>query len=213
MSPSIPASTPGGQPRRLAFRPLSKGRPIHPIASIADCYLDRTQLFARGWTDALIRVHLPDPCPRPGHRPRKARRSSGPSPRTRPWLRSFLEAEDGEGAGPGLFEHGARAAPGAGDRPAPSAPSGWRRWHIHRVDLVERTEHFIHDYARSLRRRGASRARIRGYHLVRVAMARGFRAYRLNADLTEIIHLIEVSKRHHGAIEAAAGMRFTRRGA
>lgn len=139
-----------------------------PIRTPAECLLDAAQLRARGWTAALIHVHLPWPC-------------AVVSPR-------------------GTLVRGEAAhAPGLRGSP---------RWHVHRVRLVEGSEHFAHDYARSLRRRGTTRARMRQYRHVRAWLDGAFVRYHRSLEGGAFIDCLVEMLDHQQAIEAAAGMRL-----
>jgi hypothetical protein len=127
-------------------------------------------------------------------------------PRTRILLRSFLDQDEMDG-----FSED----PSAGREPAPG--SRGRRtivheWHIHRVQFVECTEHFVHDYARSLRRRRVYRTRISQFHQWRLLMARAFQAYRDSLEGPQLVELACLMIDHRQAIESAAGMRFPAKG-
>lgn len=148
--------------------PHSGGHAIHPIERSEDCLLDASDLHARGWTDALIRTHLPWPCAR----------------------------VDAAGA---MLEDDDAREPGA---------SGSPRWHVHRVALIERTEHFVHDYARSLIRRRVPRSRARGFRMVRTAMDRAFERHREAADGLGFLNLALRMLDHQQSIEPAAGIRI-----
>jgi hypothetical protein len=151
-----------------------------------------------------------DPTPRPS--PRLAPPTPrGGNPVRRQRLMSFLEQDDdadtAEPCLPGKVRHGQQEG-GAGR-------FGGRahRWHLHRVQLLECTEHFVHDYAQSIRRRGVSRARVRDFHQVRLRMARAFGTYCGSLQGAPLMELVHLMIDHAGALEAAAGTRFPAKGA
>jgi hypothetical protein len=74
--------------------------------------------------------------------------------------------------------------------------------------LVERTEHFVHDYARSLRRRRTTRGQMRAFCVARAAMDREFDRYRAGVDGMDFLDLMILVLDHEQAIEAPAGSRF-----
>lgn len=187
------------------------GTPIFSINFPDDCFLDRDLLLLRGWTPALIRKYLPDSSPIPGAGVQGERgRGILRRPVRRQRLRSFLELDDVDGVDSrdGGGGGGNRAAmPGHRHRRAPAA-----RWHLHRVQLVECTEHFVHDYARSLHRRRVYRTRISQFHQWRLLMARAFQAYRDSLEGPQLVELACLMIDHRQAIESAAGMRFPAKG-
>lgn len=203
-SPPRPASAAA---RRL--RTLCRGSPIFSITSPDDCLLDRELLSLRGWTPRLIEKYLPYGCQ--SARPEWLREhglQQPPARRTR--LRSFLELDDDDMADAAAEGSGARG----GD--ADPAPFGWtpvpQQWHVHRVQLVECTEHFILDYTRSLRRRRLSCTRIGQFQSWRQLMAHAFRAYVDSLDGPELMELVHRMIDHRESIEGAAGMRFPAKG-